>query len=90
MFFCLMDINNLEYLYQSFIQILKQNPLNPPLIPVRGLIGYAQQNFHSPICKQRNTASMNSQNSRMPLSTHGTSETLTKIYCLNLPKQQER
>ena len=38
-----MDINNLGYPYQSFIQILIQNPINHPLTFVRGIIGYAQQ-----------------------------------------------
>ena len=42
MFFSIMDINNLEYPYQSFIQLLKQNPLNQPLTVVKGKIGYAQ------------------------------------------------
>ena len=43
MFFSIMDINNLEYPYQSFIQILIQNPLSHPLTLMKGLIGYAQQ-----------------------------------------------
>ena len=43
MFFSIMDINNLEYPNQSFIQILIQNPLNHPLTLVKGIIGYAQQ-----------------------------------------------
>ena len=42
-FFSIMDINNLKYPYQSFIQILIQNPLNHPLTFVKGIIGYAQQ-----------------------------------------------
>ena len=41
MFFSIMDINNLEYPYQSFIQILIQNPLSHPLTLTKGLIGYA-------------------------------------------------
>ena len=44
MFFSIMDINNLQYPYQSFIQNLIQNSLNHPLTLVNGLIGYAQQN----------------------------------------------
>ena len=36
-----MDINNLEYPYQSFIQILIRNLLNHPLTLVNGIIGYA-------------------------------------------------
>ena len=43
MFFSILDINNLEYLYQSFIQILIQNPLNHPLTLVKRKIGYEQQ-----------------------------------------------
>ena len=43
MFFSIMDINNLEYPYQSFIQILIQNPLSHPLTLTKGIIGYAQQ-----------------------------------------------
>ena len=42
MFFSVMDINNLEYPYQSFIQLLKQNPFNQPLTLVKGIFGYAQ------------------------------------------------
>ena len=38
-----MDINDLEFLYQPYIQILIQNPLNHLLTLVKGLIGYAQQ-----------------------------------------------
>ena len=45
MFFSVMDINNLEYPYQSPIQILIQNPLNHPLTFVKGIIGYAQQDI---------------------------------------------
>ena len=43
MFFSIMDINNLEHPYQSFIQIFRQKPLNHPLTLVKRLIGYAQQ-----------------------------------------------
>ena len=43
MFFTIMNINNLEYPYQSFIHILIQNTLNHPLTLVKGIIGYAQQ-----------------------------------------------
>ena len=42
-FFSIMDINNLYHLYQSFIQILIQNPLHQPLTLVKCIIGYAQQ-----------------------------------------------
>ena len=43
MFFSIMDINNIEYPYHSFVQMLIQNPLNQPLTILKGLIGYAQQ-----------------------------------------------
>ena len=43
MFFSIVDINNLEYPEQSFIQILTQNLLNHPLTLVKGIIGYTQQ-----------------------------------------------
>ena len=43
MFFSIMDINNIEYPYQSIIQIIIQNRLNHPLTQAKGLIGYAQQ-----------------------------------------------
>ena len=38
-------MNNLEYRYQFFIEILIKNPLSHPLTLVKGLIGYAQQDF---------------------------------------------
>ena len=40
-----MDINNLEYPYQSFIQTLIHNRLNHALTLVKGPIGYAQQDI---------------------------------------------
>ena len=43
MFFSIMDKNNLEYSYQSFIQILIQNTLNNSMTLVKGLMGYAQR-----------------------------------------------
>ena len=45
MFFSIMDINNLEYPYESFIEKLIQNPLHHPLTLVKGIIGYAQQDI---------------------------------------------
>ena len=45
MVFSIMDINNLEYPYQSFIQILTESPLNHPLSLLKGIFGYAQQNI---------------------------------------------
>ena len=88
-----MDINHLEYPYQSFIQILIKNPLTHPLTLVKGLIGYAQQesslnDYQS--TKYRNnelTEFMDAYNSNY--LTQGTSETLKKRYCLSLTKQQE-
>ena len=41
MFYSIMDINDLEYPFQSFIQILIQNPLNHQHTLVKGLFGYA-------------------------------------------------
>ena len=38
-FFSIMDINNLQYPYQSFKHILIQNPVHHPSILVKGLIG---------------------------------------------------
>ena len=58
-----MDINNLEYPYQSFIQILIQNPLNHPITLVRGIIGYAQQDVSLNDLQRKNIAFINSQNS---------------------------
>ena len=40
-----MDINNLEYPNQSFIQIFIQNALNHQLTLVKGLIEYSQQDI---------------------------------------------
>ena len=42
-FFAIMDINNLKYPCQSFIQILMQSLLNCPLTLVKGIIVYAKQ-----------------------------------------------
>ena len=84
--FSIMHINNLEYPNQSFIQIL-QNPLNQPLILVKGLVLYAQQDISLTDLK-------NTKNSINELAefinaytsnylTYGTSETLKKTL---LPK----
>ena len=94
MFFSIMDINNLEYLYQSFIQILVQNPLNHPLTLVKGIIGYAQQ-YVSLSDYQTTKYRVHELTEFMDAYTlkyltQGTSETLKKLYCLTLSKQQER
>ena len=88
-----MDINNLEYPYQSFIQILIQNPLNHPLTLVKGIIGFAQQNI-SLHDFQTTKYRINELTEFMDAYTsiylaQGTSETLQKVYCLKLNKQQE-
>ena len=88
-----MDINNLEYPYQSFIQILIQNPLNLPLTLVKGIIGYAQQDV-STTDYQTTKYRVNELTEFMDAYTsnyltQGTSETFKKLYCLNLTKQQE-
>ena len=47
MFFSVMDIDNLEYLFQFFIQILIQNPPNCHLTLGKEHIGHAQQYISS-------------------------------------------
>ena len=94
MFFSKMDINNLEYPYQSFIQILIQNPLQHPLTLVKGIIGYAQQDI-SLSDYQTTNYRINELTEFMDAYTlnhltQSRSETLKKLYCLNLSKQQER
>ena len=88
-----MEIHNLENPYQSFIQTLIQNPLNHPITLAKGLIGYAQQEV-SLIDLQNTEYRINELTEFMDAYTsnyltYGTSETLTKLYCLNLTKQQE-
>ena len=58
MFFSIIDINNLDYPHQSFIQILIQNPFNNPLTLVKGIIGYEQHlmMFHLMTIKPQNIA----------------------------------
>ena len=90
MFFSIMYINNLQYPYQSFIQLLIQNPLGL----VKGIIGYAQQdaslndNQTTKYCFDKITEIVDFYTSNY--LTQGTSETLKKLYCLNLSKQWER
>ena len=45
MFFSIINNNNLEYLFQSFIQYLTQNLLHHQLTLIKGLIGNAQQDI---------------------------------------------
>ena len=93
MFFSLMDINNLEYPYQSFIQILIRNPLNHSLRLVKGLTVYAQQDI-SLTDLQTTKYRINEHTEFIDAYTsyyftYGTSETQKKKFCLNLTKHQE-
>ena len=94
LFFSIMDISNLEYPYQSFIQILIKNLLSHPLTLTKGTIRYAQQNVSINDYKTTKnrvnelTEFMEAYNSNY--LTQGTSKTLKKLYCLNLTKQQEQ
>ena len=86
-----MDKNTLEYPYQSFIQILIQNPLHHPLTLIKGIIGYAQQDI-SLNDYQTTKYRINELTEFMDAYTlncfnQGTSETLIKLYCLDLSKQ---
>ena len=87
-----MEVNNLEYPYQSFIQMLIQNPLNQPLTLVKGLIGYAQQHISladiqtTKYCVNELTEFMDAYTSNY--LTYGTSAKLKNLYCLKLTKQQ--
>ena len=94
MFFSIMDINNLEYPYQSFIQIIIQSPLNHPLTLVKGLFGYAQQDVSLKdlqTTKNRiNELTEVMDSYALNYLTNRTSETLKKLFCLNFTKQQER
>ena len=80
MFLSLMDINNLEYPYQSFIQVIIQNPLNHPLKLIKLLIGYRQQDVSINDLQTTKyrinelTEFMDAYTSNY--LTHGTSETL--------------
>ena len=90
--FSIMDINKIEYQFQSFIQIFIQNPLNRPLTLVKGLIAYAQLDISLADLQTTKyrfnelTDFMDAYSSNY--LTHGTSKTLKKLYCLNLTKQQ--
>ena len=86
-----MDTSNLEYPYQSFIQILIQNPLHHPLTLVKRIVGYAQQdvslNDYQTTKYRKNELREFMDAYTLNYLTQGTSETLTKLYCLNLSKQ---
>ena len=88
-----MDINSVEYPYQSFIQILKQNLLHHPLTLLKGIIGYAQQdvslNDYQTTKYRINELTEFMDAATLNYLTQGTSETLKKLYCFNLSKQQE-
>ena len=80
-----MDINNLKYLYQSFIQLLIENLLDHPLTLVTGLIGYAQQDTSLIDFQTTNYRVIELtellDDYTLHYLTHGTSETLRKLYC---------
>ena len=93
MLFSIMDTDNLEYPYQSAIQILIQNPLIYHLTLVKGLNGYPQQ-YISLNDFQTTKYSINELTEFMDAYTsnyltRGTSETLKKLHCLDLTKQEE-
>ena len=85
---------NLEHPYQSFIQILLQNPLNHPLTLKKGAIGYTQQdvslNDYQTTKYLINELTEFMDSYTLNYLTQGTSETLKKLYYLNLSKQKER
>ena len=94
MFVSIMDLNNLEYPYQSYSnQIFVQNPLNYSLTLVKGLIGYAQQDlslidFQTTKYRIKELTEFMDAYTVISL-TICTSETTKKLYCLNLTMQQE-
>ena len=89
-----MDINNLEYPYQSYNQVLVQSPKNHSLTLVKRFIGYALQDVSlndlqtMKYCINELTEFMDSYTSNY--LTNGTSETHKTLCCLNLTKHQER
>ena len=94
MFISIIYKSNLEYPYQSFIQILIKIPLNHPLTLVKGIIGYAQQdvslNDYQTTQHRLNELAEFMDAYALNYLTQGTSETLKRLHCLNLSKQQER
>ena len=85
MFFSILDKNNLEYPYQSFIQNIIQKPLNPPLTLVKRIIGNAQQDVSLndyQTTKYRINELTDFMNAYiLNYLTQGKSETLEKFYC---------
>ena len=87
-----MDINNLEYPYQSLSRILIQNLLNHPLTLVKGLIGYVQQDIS---LNDLHTTKYRINELKELMDAY-TSKCLTystsvqKLRCLNIDKQPER
>ena len=71
-----------------------QNPLNHPLTLVKGINGYAQQdvslNDYQTTKYRINELTEFLDAYILNYLTQGTSETLKKLYCLHLSKQQER
>ena len=88
-----MDINNLEYPYQSLIQNLIQNPLHHPLTLVKGILEYAQQDISlnnyqtTKYCINELTEFMDAYT--LNYLTQSTSETLKKTILLK-PWQTSR
>ena len=75
----IMDMNNLVYLYQSYIQFLTQNPLSHLLTLVKGLTGNAQREVFSLIDLQTTKYSINEltdikDSYALKCLAHGTSE----------------
>ena len=94
MIFSTMDKNNLEHPYQSFIHTLIQNLFHYPLTLVKEIIGYAQQdislNDYKTTKYRINELTEFMDAYTLNYLTQSTSETLKKLYCLNLSKQHER
>ena len=86
-----MNIDNLEYPYQSFSSNINIKPLNHPVTIMKGLIRFAQQDVSlndlqtMKYCIKELTEFIDSYTTNY--LTHGKSE---KLYCLYLTKQQER
>ena len=86
----IIEINNLEYAFQIFIQILIQNLPNHPLKLIKVLIGYAQQVI-SLIDYQTDFYRINEITEIMDAFiaiylTYGRSGALKNLYCLKLSK----
>ena len=94
MFFSNIDIKNLDYPYQFFIQNLIKNPLDHPLTLGKGLIGYAQQDTSLEDFQTTNYSVNELTEFMDPYTlnyfTHGTLDKLKKLYCLNCTGQQNK